>query len=197
MAAIIRTFVDLPCHSQTVELDGVVYLLRLTWRDYCESWYLDVETEDGEAVLTGVRVEEGTDLLTCKDRDLGPPGMLLALQAGTVGAVPAVSSVLVTLSGAVATLRPGHTFLDALGNEWTPTATTVSTVAGRVGLFQAMAPGATELASGDVLTPGVPAVAGLVVSAAADATPGAYASVLERTDLGESVLIVYVPEDEL
>ena len=194
MASIVHTFVEWPCSTQLVELDGEVYLLRMTWRDYCESWYLDVETEDGDQVVTGVRIEEGTDLLICADSDLAPPGMLLALQTGTVGGAPAVSTVQVALTGAVATVRPGHTLLDSDGHAWTPVATVVTPGAT---VLQTMSPEPVALAVGDVLTPGVPAVAGLVVTVTAASAEGSLASVLERTDLGESVLLVYVPAAEV
>lgn len=82
---VIRTRQDLPDTEQQVSLDGATYRLRLTWRGYCESWYLDLSTAAGVGIVTGVRIEEGANLLLCADSDTAPPGLLLAVRTGECG----------------------------------------------------------------------------------------------------------------
>ncbi len=82
---VIRTRQDIPDTEQQVSLDGTTYRLRLTWRGYCESWYLDLSTAAGVAIVTGVRIEEDANLLLMADSDTAPPGLLLAVRTGECG----------------------------------------------------------------------------------------------------------------
>jgi hypothetical protein len=82
---VIRCRQDIPDTEQQVVLDGVTYRVRLTWRGYCESWYLDLAAQDTTAILTGVRLEAGANLLLLADSDLAPPGLLMVVQTGEIG----------------------------------------------------------------------------------------------------------------
>jgi hypothetical protein len=82
---IIRTRQDIPDTEQQVVLDGVTYRIRLTYRGYLESWYMDFSTQDRTPILTGVRLEPGANLLLLADTQLAPAGMLLVVQTGSIG----------------------------------------------------------------------------------------------------------------
>jgi len=82
---VIRCRPELPDTEQQVILDEVTYRLRLTWRGYCESWYLDLAAQDTTAILTGARLEAGANMLLLADSDMAPPGLLLVVETGAIG----------------------------------------------------------------------------------------------------------------
>jgi hypothetical protein len=63
-------------YEQTVALDGVDYLFRFMWSERERRWYMDMETADGTALATGVKVVADHDLLAHLTSDLRPPGIL-------------------------------------------------------------------------------------------------------------------------
>ncbi len=82
---VLRTPQEYPDQEQTIALGGVSYRVRLTWRPYCEAWYLDLLAVDGTEILLGVRVEPGANLLLWADPAVAPPGGLMAVASGVTG----------------------------------------------------------------------------------------------------------------
>lgn len=68
---------DYPAHRYQVALDGVVYEVRLTYRDRRTSWYLDLWDEQGNALLAGQRLSPNWSPQGGLITD-GPPGLLVA-----------------------------------------------------------------------------------------------------------------------
>lgn len=65
-------------YSQQVELEGVVYTLRISWNLRCERWELSVYALDETAVTEGVAITCGVDLLRGSATSTKPPGLLFA-----------------------------------------------------------------------------------------------------------------------
>jgi hypothetical protein len=59
MGNILPAFPDAPAHTITIDLDGAQYVVRYTWRERSASWYLDLSTVDGTALITGRRLSAG------------------------------------------------------------------------------------------------------------------------------------------
>lgn len=52
---IIRTFQDSSADfSQTIDLDGTPFKLRMTWNTRLASWYMDILTKDLQPILLGI-----------------------------------------------------------------------------------------------------------------------------------------------
>lgn len=55
----ISTFPSQPDSIQTVTLGTITVRIRLTWRQRCQAWYLDLEGLDGSRILSGARLSPG------------------------------------------------------------------------------------------------------------------------------------------
>jgi hypothetical protein len=76
--AVIPTRSDLPLYQQVTTLDGADYLLTFRYNARDFSWYLDLADQDGAAIVSGIHLVEGWDLLRrCVD-PRRPPGLLMA-----------------------------------------------------------------------------------------------------------------------
>lgn len=74
--------------SFTIALAGVIYRITLVWRDAPEGgWTLDLTTANGVALLSGVPLVTGADLLE-QYRHLGIGGSLVVNDAGGRDAPP-------------------------------------------------------------------------------------------------------------
>lgn len=52
-------FPDLPQHTMTVPIGGVLYVATFTWRERLGSWYLDLRSQDGTDLVRGRRLTPG------------------------------------------------------------------------------------------------------------------------------------------
>jgi hypothetical protein len=66
-----------PVYDYTVDLEDVVYRVRLVFRERSESWYLDLYNAADEPLLTGKRLSVNTALLDPYQIDGLPPGELM------------------------------------------------------------------------------------------------------------------------
>jgi hypothetical protein len=66
-----------PAFRWRSRLDGTVYGFRLAYNTRNDRWYLDVQTADGTAVVSGLRVSTGVSLLAPFGENPNlPPGQL-------------------------------------------------------------------------------------------------------------------------
>jgi len=63
-------------YEQDVTLDGVAFKLRLMWCERERRWYLDIETGDGTAVATAIKVVASRPLTERLTSPLRPAGEL-------------------------------------------------------------------------------------------------------------------------
>lgn len=116
---VLRSFPQFPSHVQTVQLGDSSYRLLMEWSERLGCWRMTLTDEDGVAVVTGVRVEPGRDLLRYSDASVAPVGKLMAVNVGGCGRDKTRSTASVRVSGAnPATILPGDAFTDTSGNEW-------------------------------------------------------------------------------
>lgn len=73
----LATFPTLPAFRQTVTLEGTQFRARLTWRERCQAWYLDVWTLDGTALALGRRLSAGWSPLFGLTIENAPDGLFL------------------------------------------------------------------------------------------------------------------------
>lgn len=65
---------ELPSYTQTVDLDGERWIMRVSWRPRLFAWYCDLYTRNGDPVLLGRPILAGRQLnFSVLD---GPPGAL-------------------------------------------------------------------------------------------------------------------------
>jgi len=76
---LISTFRLYPQHTQTVELGGLEYRLRLTYRHRLESWYLDLYERDGTPLALGRRLTPQFGPLLGLSIPDGPPGKFIVV----------------------------------------------------------------------------------------------------------------------
>lgn len=84
-----------PASNQTlsVALNDTVYQLTLQWRAAIEAgWVMDIAAEDGTALVRGVPLVTGTDLLA-QHKHLGLGGALYVATDGDQDAVPTFASL--------------------------------------------------------------------------------------------------------
>lgn len=72
MALVLITTSPYPDTTQDVELDGVVYNLRIRWSQRAECWHMDIRDAEGDAILLGVKMVTLYPLLK-NYRHLGVP----------------------------------------------------------------------------------------------------------------------------
>jgi hypothetical protein len=65
-----------------VQLEGEIYTLRGTWNSRAEYWLLDIETADGDRLISGIRLVLGWPLLFDQHKDDLPPGELFVVAPG-------------------------------------------------------------------------------------------------------------------
>lgn len=54
---------DLPAYSFSITLEGVVYILSFEWNDRGSFWTMDIQDQDENYLVAGVRVVNNQDLL--------------------------------------------------------------------------------------------------------------------------------------
>ncbi len=64
-------------YDYTVDLEGVIYRVRLIYRERQDSWYLDLYDAADVALLTGKRLSANTALLAPYQIEGLPPGELM------------------------------------------------------------------------------------------------------------------------
>jgi hypothetical protein len=68
-----------PAYSETIQLDGSLYLLRLAWNTRTEHWYLSIYLPDETPIALGRMVINGVNLLRSCSTPGRPPGVLVAV----------------------------------------------------------------------------------------------------------------------
>jgi hypothetical protein len=82
-----------PDTTQRVELDGLVYTMRLLWSERGECWHLDLSDADGARIVSGIRMVTGFPLLY-RFRHLGvPPGELYFFDLQDAGGQPTLEDM--------------------------------------------------------------------------------------------------------
>lgn len=81
--------------SFTVDLNGTSYQLALTWRNARDAgWVLDIADADGVALVRGIPLVTGADLLApYKHLSIGGGGSLTATTDGDAEAVPTFANL--------------------------------------------------------------------------------------------------------
>jgi len=78
--------IPLEAGAQTlaVPLGGVTYRMRIWWREsVTPAWVLDLATDEGTALVSGLPLLPGADLLA-QHKHLGIPGVLYVLSDGDI-----------------------------------------------------------------------------------------------------------------
>jgi hypothetical protein len=65
-------------YTEQIALEGVRYLLKLSWNTRMACWMLSLYTDDETAIIEGVAVTCGVDLLRGSAVTGKPPGLLFA-----------------------------------------------------------------------------------------------------------------------
>ena len=81
----IPTFTDTGNYLISIELDGTVYVLLFLYNARDRHWYLDIESEDGAKLRTGIKLVTGFPLIwdwRAQDR---PPGELIMIDPSGAG----------------------------------------------------------------------------------------------------------------
>jgi hypothetical protein len=69
-------FIDSPCFTENVILEGIQYNFYFYWNTTAGFWSLDVSNSDLQAIITGLKLVLNYDLFSqCPGRGL-PPGKL-------------------------------------------------------------------------------------------------------------------------
>lgn len=82
-----------PDTTQRVELDGVVYTLRLRWSQRGECWHFDLADSDGVAILSGIRMVTGFPLLYRFRHLPVPPGEFYFFDLRDAGGMPTLDEM--------------------------------------------------------------------------------------------------------
>jgi hypothetical protein len=85
---VVIPFQDFPAFFESVELDDVLLLLRFAWNAIGEYWTVDIFDEDKVAMVAGIKLVLGYDLIG-RYRNPGLPGggMFVIDPAGGLGAI--------------------------------------------------------------------------------------------------------------
>jgi len=75
-----------------IQLAGVIYYLTLRWNEEAQAWNLDIADEDRNALINGLVVVTGLDLLG-QYAYLGFGGMLIVQTDGDSDAVPTFANL--------------------------------------------------------------------------------------------------------
>lgn len=68
---------ELPSYTQSVDLDGSRWTMRISWRPRISAWYCDLYTRNGDPVVLGRPILAGRQLNFSVAN--GPPGRFLAI----------------------------------------------------------------------------------------------------------------------
>lgn len=82
-----------PDTTQRVELDSVVYTLRLRWSERGECWHFDLSDADGDPILSGIRMVTGFPLLYRFRYLAVPPGEFWFLDLRGLGGAPTLEDM--------------------------------------------------------------------------------------------------------
>ena len=74
-----------PVRDFTIDLDGVVFRIVLTWRERPACWYLDLYANDGTALLKGHALRPDTPTLVRRSGSPWPAGRLMLLDVAGAG----------------------------------------------------------------------------------------------------------------
>jgi len=77
MPRIIRTRPELPAYTQTVDLDGEPYEIRLYWRERLDGWYMDLRTSEEQPIALGRRLSPQSLPMYAETLPDGPPGLFI------------------------------------------------------------------------------------------------------------------------
>lgn len=70
---------NVSARTQRVVLSGREYILSFYWNEFEAKWYLDVSTNEGEALILGVKLAMGVNLLRRVTDARRPPGPLFLI----------------------------------------------------------------------------------------------------------------------
>ena len=87
-ALLIPTRTDAPRYSIRVDLDGDRFVLNFEWNDRALGWFLDIDNEAGERLISGVRISVNFPILNRYVIDGLPKGILIALDSTAAGIDP-------------------------------------------------------------------------------------------------------------
>ena len=73
----IPTDAAISAFEETVNLEGVDYLLRTYWNTRDESWYMDIFTPDKTPIICGLKLVDNYDFTGFYVQDNVPPGMFM------------------------------------------------------------------------------------------------------------------------
>jgi hypothetical protein len=79
MAVIVNGYAELPCHDQVVTLGDAQYVVRLTYRQRCSSWYLDLFDSEENPLVVGRRISPGWPPLVALQIDGLPDGLFIVV----------------------------------------------------------------------------------------------------------------------
>jgi len=91
MPVILPTTKDLPAYSYRAPLEGVMYRFRFVWHDRPGAWYLDLATDAGVDIRSGIKLVTGWLLLRRLQHPSRPPGELFL--AGPQDIAPTLESL--------------------------------------------------------------------------------------------------------
>ena len=63
--------------TETLNLEGVDYLLRIYWNSRDESWYLDIRLPDDTSIIDGIKMVVNYGLISYWEVENMPPGALI------------------------------------------------------------------------------------------------------------------------
>lgn len=82
------TRTDRPAYRWRNRLDGEFWAMRMVWNSRVQRWYLDIANAAGTAVVEGLAVVTGHDLLAPIPAGNRPPGQLFVVDDSGAGRVP-------------------------------------------------------------------------------------------------------------
>lgn len=77
MPVILPHTLDLPAYTYRLALEGVTYRWGWRWLERPGAWYMDLSTDAGEVIRSGVKLKAGWPLLYRLRHPSRPPGELL------------------------------------------------------------------------------------------------------------------------
>lgn len=80
-------------YTEQVQLEGVKYLVKLSWNTRTETWMLSLYLLDGTAIIEGIAVTCGVDLLRGSAVTGKPPGLLAAIPLDNSVARPGIDGL--------------------------------------------------------------------------------------------------------
>lgn len=82
-----------PDTTQDVELDGVVYNLRIRWSERGEAWHVDIRDTEGDAILMGLKLVTLYPLLKNYRHLAVPPGELMFVDSKDLSGRPTLEEM--------------------------------------------------------------------------------------------------------